>query len=274
MVGSRLPIVSSQIRPILWSAVSRYGLQNRPVLSHPNNDDQQEITEKTEMKAASNVNSSPVGFSHGMGTAPRSEALSHPFQALFSLFAPVQFRSSGLFFIVLALFAGCTVGPNYKRPQATTIPPAYTGATNVVATDSGATNGWKVAQPQAQFPKGDWWQIFGDADLNELERQASVANQQLKVAVARLAEARAQMDVTRAGLFPNISLSGSYTRQRTSPNTPATATGGAISGATFNDFFVARSRGDDGDLWGRVRRSVASSRTVARVSADDLRPTH
>src|SRR5439155_18915399 len=134
-------IVSSQIRPILWSAVSRCGLQNRPVLSHPNNDDQQEITEKTEMKAASNVNSSPVGFSHGMGTAPRGESLGHPFHALFSLFAPAQFRSSGLFFIVLALFAGCTVGPNYRRPQATTIPAAYTGATDVVGTDTEATNG-------------------------------------------------------------------------------------------------------------------------------------
>src|SRR6266849_10440536 len=113
--------------------------------------------------------------------------------------------------VVLALVAGCAVGPDYKRPEATTIPAAYTGATNVVATDAGTTNGWKVAEPQAQIPKGDWWEIFGDAELNKLENQASASNQQLKVAVARLTEARAQMDITRAGLFPNISLSGSYT---------------------------------------------------------------
>src|SRR6266446_4720591 len=270
MVGSRLPIVLSPIPPILWSAVSRYGLQNRPVLSHRNNHDQQEITETTEMKAASNVNSSPVGFSHGMGTAPGSESLGHPFHALFSLFAPVQFRSSGLFFIVLALFAGCSVGPNYKRPEATPIPAAYTGATNVVATDSGATNGWKVAEPQAQIPKGNWWEIFRDPELNELESQASAANQQLKVAIARYAEARAQMDVTRAGLFPNVSLSGSYTRQRVSANTPSGTTGTAIGGATFNDFYVPLSLGYEVDLWGRVRRSVESSRAQAQASADDL----
>ena len=102
----------------------------------------------------------------------------------------------------LVLIAGCVVGPNYKRPDATTIPAAYTGATNVVTSNTEATNGWKVAQPQAQISKGDWWKIFGDSELNELETQASGANQQLKVAVARLAEARAQMDVTRAGLFP------------------------------------------------------------------------
>ena len=176
----------------------------------------------------------------------------------------------GFSLAALAMVAGCAIGPNYKRPPAATIPEAYAGATNVVATDSGTTNGWKVAEPQAQIPKGDWWQIFGDAELNDLERQASVANQEIKVAIARLAEARAQMDVTRAGLFPNISLSGSYTRQRTSPNTPSTATGGAIGGATFNDFLVPLSLGYEVDLWGRVRRSVESSRAAAQASADDL----
>jgi len=171
----------------------------------------------------------------------------------------------------LVLIAGCVVGPNYKRPDATTIPAAYAGATNVVTSDTEATNGWKVAQPQAQISKGDWWKIFGDSELNELETQASGANQQLKVAVARLAEARAQMDVTRAGLFPNISLSGSYTRQRPSANAPSTSTGKAFgTTSTFNDFYVPLSLGYEVDFWGRVRRSVESSRAQAQASADDL----
>ncbi len=150
--------------------------------------------------------------------------------------APTLRRSHALTSLTasLALLAGCAVGPDYKRPEATTIPAAYTGATNVVTTDSGATNAWKIAEPQAQIPKGNWWEIFGDAELNDLESQASAANQQLKVAVARFAEARAQMDVTRAGLFPNVSLSGSYTRQRVSANTPSTITGQAHGiSATF-----------------------------------------
>src|SRR6266404_5595861 len=177
----------------------------------------------------------------------------------------------GFSLAALAMVAGCTVGPNYKRPPAATIPEAYTGATNVVSTDSGATNGWKVAEPQAQIPKGNWWEIFGEAKLNELENQASAANQQLKVAVARLAEARAQMDITRAGLFPNISLSGSYTRQRSSPNAPLSTTGAASGrSATFNDFLVPLTLGYEVDLWGRVRRSVESARAQAQASADDL----
>src|SRR6478672_2304145 len=57
----------------------------------------------------------------------------------------------------LAIVAGCKVGPDYKRPEATTIPAAYAGVTNAGPTNVGATNGWKVAQPQAQIPKGNWW---------------------------------------------------------------------------------------------------------------------
>lgn len=223
------------------------------------------------MKWPINVNSPQAGFSRSISAAPRVTLCGSAEPPVFSLSAPVRFWILGLPLAVVAFLAGCAVGPNYKRPLATTIPAAYAGATNVVATDSGATNGWKVAQPQAQFPKGDWWEIFGDSELNDLEHQASAANQQLKVAVARLAEARAQMDVTRAGLFPNVSLSGSYTRQRSSPNAPLSTTGAASGkGATFNDFYVPLSLGYEVDLWGRVRRSVESSRAQAQASADDL----
>ncbi|MEY2428235.1 MAG: outer membrane protein multidrug efflux system [Verrucomicrobiota bacterium] len=177
----------------------------------------------------------------------------------------------GIRIFLLALIVGCKVGPDYKRPEATTVPAAYTGATNVVVTDADATNGWKIAEPQAQISKGNWWEIFGDAELNGLEDQASAANQQLKVAVARLAEARAQMNVTRAGLFPNISASGSFTRQRSSPNIPSTSTGKAFgSSSTFDDFYVPLSLGYELDFWGRVRRSVESARAQAQASADDL----
>jgi multidrug efflux system outer membrane protein len=153
------------------------------------------------------------------------------------------------------------VGPDYKRPEATTIPPAYTGA----------TNGWKIAQPQAQFSKGAWWEVFGDPQLDTLEADAAAANQQLKAAVARFAEARATMDVTRSGLFPNIGLSAAATRERVSPNAPLTTTGQAIGhAATFNDFTVPLDLTYEIDLWGRVRRSVESARAQAQASADDL----
>src|SRR5260370_17578098 len=108
----------------------------------------------------------------------------------------------GLSLVALALVAGCAVGLDYKRPEATTIPASYVGA----------TNGWKEAEPQGQLPKGNWWEIFGDAELNELENQAAAANQQLKIPVARFDEARAQKAAARAGYFPDLSFSPSYTR--------------------------------------------------------------
>jgi outer membrane protein, multidrug efflux system len=167
----------------------------------------------------------------------------------------------GLPLTALGFLAGCAVGPDYHRPEATTIPAAY----------ANATNGWKVAQPQGQLPKSDWWELFGDPELSALEAQASAANQQLKAAVARFAEARATMDVTRAGLFPNVGTGFSATRQRVSPNAPVTTTGQAIGQpSTYNDFTVPLDLSYEVDLWGRVRRSVESARAQAHATADDL----
>ena len=179
-----------------------------------------------------------------------------------SLSTPIsRLKLWGFLFAALTLLGGCMVGPDYKRPEATTIPPAYTGA----------TNGWKIAQPQAQFSKGAWWEVFGDPQLDTLEADAAAANQQLKAAVARFAEARATMDVTRSGLFPNIGLSAAATRERVSPNAPLTTTGQAIGHATtFSDFTVPLDLTYEIDLWGRVRRSVESARAQAQASADDL----
>src|SRR5258708_28299351 len=175
----------------------------------------------------------------------------------------------GFSLVALAVVAGCAVGLDYKRPEATTIPTSYAWA---AASYAGATNGWKVAEPHGQLPKGNWWEIFGDTELNEFENQAAAANQQLKIAVARFDEARAQMDATRAGYFPDLSVSASYTRQRNSANAPSRATGNAFgSSSTFNDFSVPLSLGYELDLWGRVRRGVESALAQEQASADDLK---
>ena len=167
----------------------------------------------------------------------------------------------GLHLVALALLPGCKVGPDYKRPEAATIPATY----------SDATHKWKVAQPRGQLSKGDWWKCFGDADLNALEVQASGANQQLKVAVARFTEARAQMDVTRSSLFPNAAIASTAMHQQTSASSPSTTTGQAIGHAnTYNNVVVPLVIGYEVDLWGRVRRSVESARAQAEASADDL----
>jgi multidrug efflux system outer membrane protein len=159
------------------------------------------------------------------------------------------------------LLGGCLVGPDYKRPEATRIPIAY----------AGATNAWKVSEPRAHMPKGSWWEVFQDRELDRLETDAAEANQQLKAAFARLEQARAITDTTRAGLFPHIVLSGTATRERSSANQPSALTGATTGhGSTFNDFTVPFILSYELDLWGRVRRSVESAKAQQQASADDL----
>lgn len=154
------------------------------------------------------------------------------------------------------LLTGCAVGPDYKRPEATTIPATY----------AGATNEWKIAEPQADRPKGSWWELFEDAELAGLEDQAADANQQLRAAVARFDQARSITDVAKSGLFPHIGVSGEATRQRVSAN----RLNGNGKASTYNTFTVPFDLSYEVDLWGRVRRIVESARAQERAGAEDL----
>ena len=93
------------------------------------------------------------------------------------------------------LLAGCAVGPNYHRP--TTDFPASYKATN-------ETGAWKEGTPLDNVPKGNWWEVFNDIPLNQLESQALVANQEIKAAVARVEQARATARVARSELLPSV----------------------------------------------------------------------
>jgi multidrug efflux system outer membrane protein len=154
------------------------------------------------------------------------------------------------------LLAGCAMGPNYQRPEATTIPESYTGP----------SDGWKIASPQAHLPKGAWWEIFGDPELNRLEAEASTANQDLKAAAARFEQARAVADVARAGLFPRIGVSFQPLWQHDSENRPV----GGKPGEDYVTFTVPFDLSYEIDLWGRVRRTVEAATAQREASADDL----
>jgi multidrug efflux system outer membrane protein len=124
---------------------------------------------------------------------------------------------------------------------------------------------WKTATPSAHLPRGAWWEIFGDPELNRLESMAATNNQQLAAAVANIEEARAQLGVSKAGYFPQLSLAPSATRQRTSAN----AYGRSFS-STYSSHSVPLDASWELDLWGRVRRAVASSRARMTATQDDL----
>src|ERR1043166_1393172 len=95
---------------------------------------------------------------------------------------------SGL--LAFLFLSGCAVGPDYKRPTGAA-PTQYKAE---------ALGWWKEGQPLDHVPKGEWWEIFADDTLNDLQRRAAGANQELKAAVARVEQSRAtaRVEIGRA----------------------------------------------------------------------------
>jgi multidrug efflux system outer membrane protein len=158
--------------------------------------------------------------------------------------------------------AGCAVGPEYRRPDAVaTMPDAY----------AGATGDWKVATPQADLSKGPWWEIFGDSVLNRLETEAGAANQDIKAAAARFAQARAGTGAARSGLFPRVGAGAAATVQHDSANRPLSTSGEAAGKSfTYENFSVPFDASWELDLWGRVRRQAEAAAAGELASAADL----
>src|SRR6202030_2531017 len=155
----------------------------------------------------------------------------------------------------MMLLAGCTVGPRYTRPNVPTAP------VDVFK----ETDGWKPAQPSDQLLRGNWWEFFGDPQLNALESEVTVSNQDLKGANARFVEARATVHFNRAAQFPTISTSPGIESIRDSANTPYLPTT-----KTTGDFVLPFDLSYELDVWGRVRRTVSASREEAQATAGDL----
>jgi NodT family efflux transporter outer membrane factor (OMF) lipoprotein len=156
---------------------------------------------------------------------------------------------------MLAL-GGCMVGPTYTKPSVP-MTPAYKEA-----------DGWKAATPSDHLPRGQWWTTFGDRDLDALEAEVGPANQNLKIAEARLREARALVRFNRAALFPTISTSVGASSIRESANQPFRSSG--VNVGSSGDLLLSLDMSYELDLWGRVRRTVASARREAEATAADL----
>ncbi|HEY2548816.1 MAG TPA: hypothetical protein VGI46_22255, partial [Candidatus Acidoferrum sp.] len=103
-----------------------------------------------------------------------------------------------LLVLLIVALESCTVGPKYVRPSAPT-PTAF--KEQPPASYQGAAQ-WQPANPADQASRGNWWEIFGDSELNKLEEQVATSNQDLKVFEARFREARAAIRFNRAAQFP------------------------------------------------------------------------
>jgi NodT family efflux transporter outer membrane factor (OMF) lipoprotein len=176
--------------------------------------------------------------------------------------------------MLAVLTGGCMVGPNYKGPPAVIVPATFKEMA-----------GWKVAEPGDTTLRGEWWTIFGDAQLDALEARVSISNQNLAQAEAAYRQATALVREARAALFPTVSVGFGYTRSGGGSGTTSTrglASGAGAGPSTSNG--VARSGAGSGssflqlgldvswtpDLWGSIRRSIHSNEASAQASAGDL----
>jgi hydrophobe/amphiphile efflux-1 (HAE1) family protein/NodT family efflux transporter outer membrane factor (OMF) lipoprotein len=161
--------------------------------------------------------------------------------------------------VILALFLSGNsahagwfkVGPDYKKPAMTNAP-AYK------AEELGS---WKEGRPLDTLSKGNWWEVFGDNDLNALEAKALGANQELRGAVARVEQSRAVARVARGDFLPSLSFDPSWRRERFSPNQEP-----SFGALTANTIRTPLDLSYEIDLWGRVRRGFESSRADAQSS--------
>jgi NodT family efflux transporter outer membrane factor (OMF) lipoprotein len=117
------------------------------------------------------------------------------------------------------------------------------------------------------LPKGQWWTLFGDAELSQYESQAMLANQILEVARTQLAQARASARVTQSGLFPQLSAGISALRARNSGNRPLSTTGVPV---TQSDVVIPFNLSWEPDVFGGVRRGVESANAQYQASAANL----
>jgi multidrug efflux system outer membrane protein len=154
----------------------------------------------------------------------------------------------GTFFACAFLIcvAGCKVGPDYQRPPAPT-PPAW---------------GWKTAEPNDEAIQSDWWELFQDPILNQLETQATGQNRQIQAALARIEQSRAIARITDSRFFPQLSFDPSVMNFHTQQDAVPSA-------LSATDYTLPLDFSYEIDLWGKIRRSFESARAQAQATVAD-----
>ncbi|AET91001.1 RND efflux system outer membrane lipoprotein [Burkholderia sp. YI23] len=158
------------------------------------------------------------------------------------------------------LLVGCSLAPTYEKPDVNA-PTAYKETPALQASEAGT---WKAAQPSEEMLRGEWWTIFGDTTLNDLEKQAQDANQNLRAAAARVKEARAINQTARAGLFPTLDAGFGPTREKFSPASQFLPPNGNVPAQTL--WRAQASVSYEVDLFGRVANTVQAANAETQQS--------
>jgi NodT family efflux transporter outer membrane factor (OMF) lipoprotein len=199
--------------------------------------------------------------------------------------APSAQRARFLAAVVLLLAGGCNFAPHYEPPKSQ----KSEGYKEAVAGGDGAAQGWKIAEPQDAAIRNNWWEVYQDPKLDELEERVAISNQTIVAAEANYRAAHALVLEAQAALFPTFSLVPSMTREKSSAalsglggattGTGGTTTGTGTTGASVptasitaphNIFALPIEASYQVDLWGSIRNTVAANRFSAEASAATL----
>jgi len=148
-------------------------------------------------------------------------------------------------FLLAAAATACMVGPAYKRP-AVDLPPAFRGAPPGVAADANA------------FGDQAWWDVFEDDRLRELIEAALRQNFDLRIAAARIVEAKAQLGVTRADQFPTVDGHAQSVRSRAARSVVPFA----LDPYERSDLQLTVSAAWEVDFWGQYRKATEAARAL------------
>jgi len=147
---------------------------------------------------------------------------------------------------VFIVLTGCTLGPDYRRP------------------DVPAPEAWRQGKAEGvSLADLAWWELFDDEELRRLVRIALDANKDLGIAVARRDQARAQLGIVQAARFPGINAGAGATTNRFSENVPLQGQGGEMEllSTTVDLTFEI-------DIWGRLRRASEAARAELLASEE------
>jgi NodT family efflux transporter outer membrane factor (OMF) lipoprotein len=161
-------------------------------------------------------------------------------------------RRAGTALCLAVLLTGCMVGPDFVRPD--------DGLQQAVLTPR--AEHVDAAQPIGSSVPAQWWTLFNDALLSDLQARALASNLDLQTASARIEQSRAQLGIAASALLPSVGASASYSREALSEHGKFAALGAP---STPSDFWqLGFDASWEIDLWGRARRV----REGARASLD------
>lgn len=159
----------------------------------------------------------------------------------------ITLRSTLITFLLSLLLTSCTAGPDYIKPEIN-LPASYK--------ESGR---WQTAQPDDESPRGPWWTIFADQELDRLMGILDQQNFAIEQAEAQFRQSQALLREARAGLMPTLAPTASASH---GVLTPGAGTG--------NQYSLGVSASWEVDLWGSVRREIEAGVAKQAASASQV----